>query len=322
MIREEMNREAVPDAVVVHERASASQNDAASDGHAPQPGDPPDSVYGGPSGWVAPLSLRDQHEWFAAVVTTPLSEVAPLDDASATLLVSPGQHLSALERIDIYRRGYHARLVECLGDDYPALAFALGDAVFSDLARGYIATHPSTSPSLNAYGKHFAQFCADQPTPLARFLSDLAALEWAIVSAIHAPTAPTLLQADLASVAPEQWATATLVANPSLQILRLAFPINTYYHAFKQDQEPKIPDPEPSIVAIYRTGRSVWRLPLTPPMALLVESLATGFSLGDALTRVAPSLTGTSAANAAGRITTWFRDAISSGLFSDVHVQD
>jgi hypothetical protein len=314
-----MNREAVPDAEVVHERASASIVEQRlsddSDAEAKLA-----AGYGASGKWTLPLTLRAQQEWFCAVVTTPLDEQAPISMDSANQLVSKGPRLNALERLDIYRRGYHARLLECLTDDYPAVAFALGDSTFNELCHKYIAAHPSVSPSLNGFGQHMATFCAAQTLPAAKFIADLAALEWAIVGAIHAPTARTLAQADLVSVAPESWAAAKLLANPSLRILRLEFPVNDYYHAFRRDLAPLIPAPAPGIVAVYRTFASVWRLPLSEPMALLVESLAAGLGLAASLERVAPTLTGDTEFEATGRISVWFREAVSSGLFSDIQL--
>jgi hypothetical protein len=314
-----MNREAIPDAEVVHERASASilehRRPDGSSSNAELAG-----AYGAPSRWALPLTLRAQQEWFCAVVTTPLNEQAPLTVEAATQLVSAGPQLSALERLDIYRRGYHARLLECLTDDYPAVAFALGETTFDELCHGYMAAHPSASPSLNSFGQHLATFCAAQALPMAEFISDLAALEWAIVGAIHAPTARTLVQGDLTNVAPESWADVKLIANPSLRILRTGFPVNDYYHAFRRNLAPELPAAAPGIVAVYRTGASVWRLPLSTPMALLVESLAAGLGLGASLERVAPTLTGDSESQAAGRISAWFREAVSSGLFSEIRL--
>src|SRR6186713_268000 len=115
-------REATADALGLHERASATPEHAAPSRQA---------VLGSAPAWAeGALGLRAQQEWFAAIVSTPREEPAPVDERSASRLITPSATLSSLERIDIYRRGYHARLIECLLDDYPVLEHALGEEVF------------------------------------------------------------------------------------------------------------------------------------------------------------------------------------------------
>jgi hypothetical protein len=224
--------------------------------------------------------------------------------------------LSALERLAIYRTAYHARLVECLSDDYPVLKHALGEGEFEALCRGYIAHHPSTGPSLNDFGRHMAGFCRTFLTGVAGFACDLATLEWAVVLAIHAPTAPVLATEELATVPAERWPEVRLVANPSLRILHFAYPVNAYFQAYRSGDAPSIPSKIATSVAVYRTGRSIWRLPLTPAMVVLFESLARGTALGPSLELLEPLLA--SDPDAALRVMTWFRQGVSSGLFSGI----
>jgi len=303
-----MNRELTADAIGVHERASATP---VRQGHARavkvRPGRAPLQEQSG---------LRSQQEIFCAAVMTPEDEPDLLDDASAARLVTPSNALSALERLAIYRTAYHARLIECLSDDYPVLKHALGDADFEALCRGYVAQHPSTGPSLNDFGRHMADFCRTALTGSAGFASDLATLEWAVVLAIHAPTAAVLAPEELATVPAERWPEVCLVANPSLRILRFAYPVNAYFQACRSGEDPSIPSEEATSVAVYRTGRSIWRLPLTAAMVVLFESLAGGTALGPSLELLEPLLA--SDAEAAPRVMAWFRQGVSSGLFSGI----
>ncbi|MEO6603812.1 MAG: DNA-binding domain-containing protein, partial [Polyangiaceae bacterium] len=158
-----MNREATADALGLHERASATPT-AEHEHHTHQ------GVMGSAPAWTeGKLTLRTQQEWFAAIVSTPQAEPAPVDEHSATRLIKPSATLTSAERIDIYRRGYHARLIECLVDDYPVLQHALGEAAFEDLCRAYIAAYPSNAPSLNYFGRQMAEFCRIQPLPVPGF---------------------------------------------------------------------------------------------------------------------------------------------------------
>jgi len=104
-----VKRESTTDALGLHERASATPE------HAPANRE---ARVGSAPGWASgELSLRSHQEWFLAVITTPEHEPAPVDSTSAGRLVTPSSTLSSLARLEIYRRSYQARLIECLADD-------------------------------------------------------------------------------------------------------------------------------------------------------------------------------------------------------------
>lgn len=305
-----MKRESTSDALGLHERASATPERAPANR---------DARVGAAPGWASgALSLRSHQEWFLAVITTPEHEPAPVDSSSAGRLVTPSSRLSSLERLEIYRRSYQARLIECLADDYPILQESLGEEPFEELCRAYIETHPSTEPSLNRFGQHMAEFCRTHPLSSADFAANLAALEWAIVLAIHAPTAPPLTTRDLALIAPESWPEIRLVPNPSLSIHAFDYPVSAYLSARRRGESAAVPAARRCSVAVYRTEQSVWRLELTPPMVTLVEALSRGETLDASLALVAAQLDSVPAAEAAQNVTNWFSHAVSSGLFSGV----
>ena len=304
----EAERKPTADAVGLHERASATPTRIDAERR---------SMQGRAPAWTnRALTLRTQQEWFAAIVSTPETEAAPVDEASAARLVKPSKTLSALERIEIYRRGYHARLIECLADDYPVLQHALGEEAFETLARAYIARHPSSAPSLNYFGQHMAELCRSQPLPEPLFAADLATLEWAVVLGIHAPTAAAFGFEELGQVPPDRWPGARFTLNPSLSILRLAYPVNAYLQRFRDGGSPEVPGAAKSTVAVYRTGKSVWRLELEPTMLTLVQALAAGETLEASLERVQALLADRSEQEAAALVSTCFRHSVSSGLFS------
>ena len=277
--------------------------------------------------------LRDQQVWFARAVMTPEEGPATLPDRDGlnaihaiTDRLTDGPRLSARERFDIYRRGYHARLLECLVDDYPVLQHALGEAAFEDLCRAYIAAFPSEGPSLNAFGRRMAQFCrSGAPAPLdapgARaFAADLADLEWTIVEMIHAPGSEPLTVDGLREVPMDAWAGARLVANTASRLLRFGHPVNAYFQAFRSGGSPTIPEPAPSATVVYRSGPSVWRMDLTVPMFDVLSSLRAGESLGAALARAQASLGDIDEREAAARVLAWFREWVTSGLFARVEL--
>jgi hypothetical protein len=169
--------EAVAESISPHERASATPVER------PRPLPAPSAVAS-EEGFAIPESpaLAMQQAWFARAVMTPESEAAPKGAGDADRLLIAGPRLGAQERLEVYRRAYHARLIECLADDYPALESALGADAFDALCRAYIERHPSRGSNLNAYGQAMAAFCRESGAcPESAFAADLATLEWAIV---------------------------------------------------------------------------------------------------------------------------------------------
>jgi hypothetical protein len=245
--------------------------------------------------------LRETLGWFARAVMTGEGV------AEAERRLTAGPRMTPGERLDVYRRGYAARLVECLADDYPVLEHALGDEAFEALARAYVERFPSTAPNLNAYGRHMAAFC---DAHRRAFEADLARLEWAIVEVIHAPIAPPLKMDRLAAIAMEAWAGATFVASRAVRLLHTAYPVNDYFQAVRDERAPAIPAAAPAATAVYRGGTTVWRMGLAPPMAAVLEALVAGEALGAALTHAEGT--------PPHQVMASFREWIEGGLFVDV----
>jgi hypothetical protein len=268
----------------------------------------------------AALSLQDQQRWFAAAVMTPEAHPLPDGATAAERVLTAGPRLSAGDRLEVYRRAYHARLIECLADDYPALESALGAEAFDALCRAYIERHPSTGPNLNAFGQHVPAFCrsGEGACPESAFSADLATLEWAIVEVIHARSAPAVTIEALHAIPIDRWANARLIPTPAFRLLRFAYPVNAYFQSFRQGTTPLVPAPSESSLLVYRSGPTVWRMPLTDPMLALLEATALGEPLGVSLERAAAALTDVPEEVAGARVMGWFRDWVSSGLFCDV----
>jgi hypothetical protein len=246
------------------------------------------------------MTLRDEQLWFSNAVMTGANV------AEAPHRLTAGPRLTAAERLDIYRRGYETRLVECLEDDYPVVKQALGEEHFEALCRDYIAAFPSEAPNLNAFGRRMPSFCQG-------FLADLAALEWALVEAIHAADASPLTLAQFASVPGDAWPRARLGKSPSLRILSAAYPVNDYFQAVRDGSEPEPPAARPSATAVYRRGLTVWRHGLTPVMAGVLSALTRGETLQESLASVPED-------HPPEEVLSWFREWVVSGLFVAIDI--
>ncbi|TDQ82545.1 hypothetical protein A8950_2368 [Dongia mobilis] len=110
--------------------------------------------------------------------------------------------LAPADRLGIYRYAYRQRLTEALANDFPGLAALLGATAFADLARRYVAAHPSRNPSLRWFGAQLPAFAAADPlvTPVA---TGMARFDWAVAMAFDAPDEAAIGLADLAGMPPE-----------------------------------------------------------------------------------------------------------------------
>jgi hypothetical protein len=262
-------------------------------------------------------ALSELQGWFASAMTQ--AGGVP-DSESVESLLRRGPILSAAECLRIYNHGYFARLIECLVDDYPALAHALGEDSFSSLARDYILHTPSRSPSLNAYGQHLPAFCRERAEPWAAFASDLARLEWALVVAVHSPAPEGMAPGALAAIPASAWQTARLIPSPALRVLRFEHPVGAYFQQFRDDAAaPGLPEPRRSATAVCRQSLTLWRVELTLEAAGLLEDLVAGVALGSAVAALELQTNDAAArAELAQALPAWLGTWVSSGFFVSV----
>lgn len=141
----------------------------------------------------APRSLRTLQQWLQSVITHPNGVTAGIVDAQQAISLTPDQiesvvpastQLDAISKIEVYGNAYYARLIECLGEEFPAVKAALTANTFDSFAFSYLQQFPSTSYTLSDLGGNFAEFLdRTKPTDAeehgwANFLIDLARLEW------------------------------------------------------------------------------------------------------------------------------------------------
>ena len=242
----------------------------------------------------------------------------PLGLGDLERVVRPSARLSALERLAIYRDAYRGRLVECLVDDYPAVLHALGRDAFESLCERYIERHPSTSPSLNFFGRHFASFCRGSGKVHADFTAELATLEWSMVEVLHAAPADNLSLEELSAVPLTAWESARFVPSQTVRVFQFDYPVNAFYQAFRQGELPEVPGASRTATAVFRDGATLWRMDLSSPMHQLLRSLLDGAPLGAALTTLVES--GGISEDQAPQVMIWFRDWVRHGIFGSIEL--
>ena len=156
----------------------------------------------------------------------------------------------------VYDDAYIIRLVEVMGEDFPAVHTLLGDARFHKAVTDYIRTRPSTRRSVRWLGEGFPRWLRKttpwQATPM---LADMAAFEWALGLAFDAADCDPIGADILAAVPPEAWGALRFDFHPALHSCDLAFDVAPFQQAVAGESEP---DALPEALGTPGTW-AVWR---------------------------------------------------------------
>src|SRR5438105_5881909 len=120
----------------------------------------------------SPQPLDIVQRWMQAVIMHPdgvdaglASEAARehLDVAPENVeqVISRSAAQTSIERLSIYANAYYARLLECLGEEFPVLKKTLGEETFDAFAFDYLQRYPSQSYTLGKLGENFTRYLAE-----------------------------------------------------------------------------------------------------------------------------------------------------------------
>jgi hypothetical protein len=213
-----------------------------------------------------------------------------VNGAPASDLVRGTAKADAGTLLGVYFDAYRLRLIEALGEDFPALRRFLGEDEFDRLARAYLAAHPSRHFSVRWFGRRLPGFLAGT-TPYADrpALAEIAAYEWALGLAIDAADATPVEIADLARIPPERWGNLCLSFHPSLSRLDLRCPVPAYRQAVEKEKPLPPLDPADAPVAwiVWRQDILVAFRSLDAVEAELMDRARDGATFGSLCTRLA-----------------------------------
>jgi hypothetical protein len=249
--------------------------------------------------------------WFQAVIMHPEGIVPGVLGPAARqhMELSPGElervvtrsnSLTAAERVAIYGRAYHARLTECLEAEFRILRQALGEDLFRMFARAYLSNCPSQSYTLADLGKGFASYLHDT-RPAERiegkaetwpdFIIDLARFERAFSEVYDGPGAeggPMLSAEGLRTLLTDR-DRGRLAPAVSLRLLTFQYPVHDYFDAARRGQEPELPAPAETFLAMNRRDYVVTTIELSAVQHALLSSLLEGKTVGQSLRRAGAS---------------------------------
>lgn len=291
-----------------------------------------------------PSKLDQIQKWMQSVITHPEGVVAgvespdaqrqiPLTPAAIEQVVSRSQSLTSWERLQIYGNAYYTRLLECLRDEFPAVAHALGAESFAAYAMGYLQSYPSQSYTLGQLGANFPRFLAEilpqssesSENPSAasgRFLIELARLERIYSEVFDGPGSEGLTPLSpetLREIPPETWPEVKLIPVPSLRLETFAFPVHEYITRVRKEESPppEVPAPADTYLAINRREFIVRRASLSALQYELLANLVSGLPLGQAISQALEN-SETDFDELAGQLQSWFQDWTSGQFFARV----
>ena len=271
--------------------------------------------------------LAPTQRWMQSVIMHPgsdeeavASEVAQgvISAREFPQVVPPSKTLSSFERLGIYRQMYLARLREALANDFLGVSHFLSDEAFTELVAGYIRAFPSRSYTLNRLGDHFPEYIRSAPgIPRRGFVYDLARLELALSQLFDARESHALTQEAIAAVPFEAWEKARLKPIEAFRLLSFRYPVSAYLQSVRVGTtHPSIRRKDQWMVA-YRRSYRLWQLDLTKPAYELLQALASGLVLGEALKNILARMRGTKRED---KLFSWFREWVAQGLFQAVEL--
>jgi hypothetical protein len=153
-----------------------------------------------------------------------------LGDALAPHVVSDG--LEPALRVSIYRDTSITTLLNALRLTFPAVCQLVGEEFFEGATRAYIDEELPRSAWLDEYGAGFVTFIGRfAPAASLPYLSDVAALEWAVSRALHAPEAKAIDPGQLTPALGSSCSSLRLVAHPAIGLVRTHSPADAIWHA-------------------------------------------------------------------------------------------
>jgi hypothetical protein len=194
----------------------------------------------------------------------------------------PAGKLSLEAAFAVYQRGYIARLTETLGDIFESVWKVLGDEIFFDVSRKFIAANPSQVYNLSDYSVKFIDFLISQSVSVEfPFLPDLAHLGWLHKEIFHRPMTTSLSDAELMALLEDDNGIAALVE--TVELLASGFRIFDIWKALKDETRPPEFWKGPQYLVLYKFEQQVYVKQVSEGQYRAFENIRIGMPLITAL---------------------------------------
>jgi hypothetical protein len=265
------------------------------------------------------VTLAQTQQLLWKLITAPegaaagLASLDPVDASIAGSLVRRGGCLSPIERLEIYADMYFYRLRDCLQEDFSAVRAVIGPEWFHNLITDYLIAHPPAHFSLRQAGRQLPDFIATHAVA-ARwpFVSQLAALELAMLDAFDAADARPADFATLHAVPPDDWPQLRFHLVPSLQWLHLDWRVDQLWQRLHQRHEPSpdAPRHESTWLRIWRQDLRVFHRAIDAAEARALWAIGAGEPFALVCERIAELVPDAAEERAAELLSTWMADGV------------
>jgi hypothetical protein len=279
---------------------------------------------------TAPREPHDPLRGVMAFLEPAFRRVDPLEgDAAVASVVAShvtgNSRLTPAEQVDIYRRQYWLRHLDALADDYPGVAYLLGEEGFDAFLRAYLVAHPPRHKSLRDLGSDIVAFSVGYAFPAA--LRDVAlemiAYEHAFIDLFDGAEPPPLDPQKITSMPEDAWERARIVIHPLLVRRPVRFAVHRLRLEAKSTDAPPLaeaPLPAPANLVLFRDDNLIRFEELDATPFALLEALARGEALGPACEQVAATLDAEAAEQLGGQVGAWFQQWTARRWIVDVLV--
>lgn len=209
------------------------------------------------------IPLKNFQQWMQQLLLDPYQQTGinpsellsdQFNTASIEDVICHSEKLTAQEHLGIYQRSYIARLRNCMSQQFSALEYALGEAIFCAFADDYLASKPSHNYNLAYLGAHFADYLENNRPDAHEsikedwidFMIELARFEYAI-GVIFEMKAEENYQ--LATIDTDE---NELKLVPICELFKFKFPVRKYYSEFKNEEQPNLPPQNESYCVVLR----------------------------------------------------------------------
>jgi len=186
------------------------------------------------------------------------------------------------DQLAVYTNAYRYRLYDVIAEDYLVLKHHLGKDAFHELIWNFVNHVQPDHFNIARYALKLSDFVRTQ-LPDDVFAHELAVLETAIAQLSDPPETPPLAETHLAGITPDSFMEYTLYPRAALELFSYSYPVNEYYRAVMEEENPSASQPAASYLAVFRHEDRVWRMDIEETEYHLLKKLFGGMKVGEAL---------------------------------------
>lgn len=204
-------------------------------------------------------------------------------EKSFVAAVTGGGRLTPGDAVEVYRRGYPARLSEALGETFRSCWRVLGDEDFLAACAEYARAVPSTSHNLSDYGRTFPEFLKERHGAHAPFIAELGRLEWEYKEIFHRAPHASLTAKELAAKATEK---SVFTLGAATALLSFEFKVTGIWTRDKTNETALTKEDwtgAERVLLFKRGDNEVRHVELDRPAFQVLTALRDGKKLDDAL---------------------------------------